>query len=73
VLLVPGSSDPPLFIGTLRLLRGNSYIWRVRAVIYERPAIDHIWHICQLVEASTPSWTFEAGMIEAAQEALAIM
>jgi hypothetical protein len=27
VFLALGSSEPPLFIGTLRLLRGNSYLW----------------------------------------------
>jgi hypothetical protein len=42
VLLALGSSEPPLFIGTPRLLRGNSYLWRVRVVIYERPTTDHI-------------------------------
>jgi hypothetical protein len=26
LLLVPGYSEPPLFIGVLRLLRGNSYL-----------------------------------------------
>jgi hypothetical protein len=73
VLLVLGSSEPPLFIGTSRLLRGNSYLWRVRVVIYERPTIDCIRRIRQAVEAPAPRWTFEAGMREAAREALAIL
>jgi hypothetical protein len=73
VLLVLGSSEPPLFIGTLRLLRGNSYLWRVRVVIYERPTTDRIRHIRQVVEAPAPRWTFEPGMREAAREALAIL
>jgi hypothetical protein len=73
VLLVLGSSEPPLFIGTSRLLRGNSYLWRVRVVIYERPTIDCIRRIRQAVEAHAPRWTFEAGMREAAREALAIL
>jgi hypothetical protein len=42
VLLAMGSSEPPLFIGTPRLLRGNSYLWRVCVVIYERPTTDRI-------------------------------
>jgi hypothetical protein len=42
VLLALGSSEPPLFIGTLRLLRGNSYLWRVRVVIYKRLTTDRI-------------------------------
>jgi DnaJ-domain-containing protein 1 len=73
VLLVMGSNEPPLFIGTPRLLRGNSYLWRVRVVIYERPTTDRIYHICQVVEAPAPRWTFEAGMREAAREALVIL
>jgi hypothetical protein len=71
MLLVLGSSEPPLFIRTPRLLRRNSYLWHVRVVIYERPTIDRIYLICQVLEAPAPRWTFEAGMREAAREALA--
>jgi hypothetical protein len=71
VLLVLGSSEPPLFIETWRLLCGISYLWRVRVVIYERLMTNHICRICQVVEAPAPKWTFEAGMREAAREALA--
>jgi hypothetical protein len=73
VLLALGSSEPPLFITTLRLLRGNSYLWCVCVVIYERPTTDRIRHICQVVEAPAPRWMFEAGMREAACEALAVL
>jgi hypothetical protein len=73
VLLALGSSESPLFIGVLRLLRGNSYLWRVRVVIYERPTTDHIYRICQVVEAPAPRWTFKAGMRETAREALAVL
>jgi hypothetical protein len=73
VLLALGSSEPPVFIGTPRLLHGNSYLWRVRVVIYKRPMTDRIRRIHQVVEAPTPRWTFEAGMREAAREALAIL
>jgi hypothetical protein len=79
VLLVLGSNEAPLFIGTLRLLRanlrdrGNMYLWHVRVVIYKRPTTDRIRRILQVVEASTPRWTFEVGMREAAREALAIL
>jgi hypothetical protein len=66
MLLALGYSEPPLFIGVLRLLCGNSYLWRVRVIIYERPMTDHICHICHVVEATTPRWTFEGGMREAA-------
>jgi hypothetical protein len=34
-------------------------------VIYKRPTTDRIHHIHQVVEASTPRWTFEGSMREA--------
>jgi hypothetical protein len=73
LLLALVYSEPPLFVGTPRLLRGNSYLWCVHMIIYERPMTDHIHHIRHVVEASTPRWTFEGGMREAAQEALALL
>jgi hypothetical protein len=36
VLVALGSSEPPLFIGTLRLHHGNSFLWHVHVVIYVR-------------------------------------
>jgi hypothetical protein len=42
-------------------------------VIYERPTTDHVRRICQVVEAPAPRWTFEAGVREAAHEALAVL
>jgi hypothetical protein len=56
-LLALGSSKPPLFIEIPRLLRGT----------------DRIRCIRQVVEAPTPRWIFEAGMREAAREALAVL
>jgi hypothetical protein len=73
VLLTLGYSEPPLFISVLRLLRGNSYLWCVWVIIYERPTTDHIHRIRRVVEATTPRWTFEGGMREAAPEALALL
>jgi hypothetical protein len=73
VLVALCSSEPPLFIGTPRRLRGNSYLWCVRVVIYERPMTDRICRIRQVVKAPALRWTFEAGMGEAAREALAIL
>jgi hypothetical protein len=73
VLLALGYSEPPLFVGVQRLLRRNSYLWRVRVIIYERPTTDHIRRICHMVEDTTPRWTFEGGMREAAREALALL
>jgi hypothetical protein len=71
VLLALGYSEPPLFISVLRLLHGNSYLWRVWVIIYERPMTDRIRRIRRVVKATTPRWTFEGGMREAAREALA--
>jgi hypothetical protein len=73
VLLALDSSEPPLFIETPRLLRGNSYLWRVCVVIYERPTTDHIYRIRQVVKDLAPRWTFKVGMREATREALAIL
>jgi hypothetical protein len=64
VLLALGYSEPPFFVGVPSLLRGNSYLWRVRVIIYERPTTDHIHHIRHVVEATTPRWMFEGGMRE---------
>jgi hypothetical protein len=50
MLLALGSSEPPLLIRTLRLLRGNSYLSRVHVVIYERPTTDGIRRIRQVVQ-----------------------
>jgi hypothetical protein len=73
VLLALGYSDPPLFIGVPRLLCGNSYLWHVRVIIYERPMIDHIRRIRHVVEVTTPRWTFDGGMREATREALVLL
>jgi hypothetical protein len=73
MLLALGYSEPPLFVGVPRLLRGNSYLWRVWVIIYERPMTDRIRRIRRVVEATTPRWTFEGGMGEAAREALVLL
>jgi hypothetical protein len=73
MLLALGYSEPPLFIETLRLFRGNSNLWHILVVIYERPTTDHIRRIRRVVEASTPRWTFEAGMREVARVALVVL
>jgi hypothetical protein len=73
LLLALGYSGPPLFIGILRLLYGNSYLWRVHVIIYERPTTDHIHRMRHVVEASTSRWMFEGGMREAAREALTLL
>jgi hypothetical protein len=68
-----GFGEPPLFVSTPRLFHGNSYLWHVLVIIYERSTTDHIHRIHQLVEASTSRWTFEGGMRDAAREALVIL
>jgi hypothetical protein len=73
VLLALGYSETLLFVGVLRLLHGNSYLWHVHVIIYERPTIDHIRPIRHKVKATTPRRTFEGGMREAAREALALL
>jgi hypothetical protein len=66
MLLALGSSEPPLLIGTPRLLRRNSYLWCVHVVIYERPTTNRIHCIRQVIEAPVLRWMFKAGMREAA-------
>jgi hypothetical protein len=73
LLLAQGYSEPPLFIGVLRLLRGNSYVWRVHVIIYERSMTDHTRRICHVVEPTIPRWTFEGGMREFTREALVLL
>jgi hypothetical protein len=73
MLLALGSSKPYLFNRTLRLLHRNSYLLHVRVMIYERHTTDRICRIRQVIEASTPRWTFEGCMREAAREALAVL
>jgi hypothetical protein len=73
LLLALGYSEPPLFIGVPRLLHGNSYLWHVHVIIYERLTTDPIRRIQHMVEATTPRWTSEGGMREAAQESLALL
>jgi hypothetical protein len=73
VLLALGYSEPSLFVGVPRLLRGNSYLWHVWVIIYEKPTTDHIHRIHHVVEATTLRWTFEGGTREAAREALMLL
>jgi hypothetical protein len=73
VLWALGHSEPPLFVDVPRLLHENSYLWCVLVIIYKRPTTDHIHHIHHVVEATTLRWTFERGMREAAQQALALL
>jgi hypothetical protein len=73
VLLALGYSEPPLLISVLRLLHGNSYIWCVQVIIYERPTTDRIRRIRHVVETTTPRWTFEGSMREAGREALVLL
>jgi hypothetical protein len=51
-----GYGEPPLYIGTPWLLRGNTYLWHVHVVIYERSMTNHIYHILQVIKASAPRW-----------------
>jgi hypothetical protein len=73
LLLSLGYNEPWLFIGTPRLLWGNTYMWHVWVVLYERSMTDHIHRIHQVIEAAAPRWTFEGGIRDAAREALATL
>jgi hypothetical protein len=73
ILLALGYSEPPLFIGDPRLLHENSYLWRVRVIVYERPTTNHIHRIHHMVKATTLRSMLEGGMREAAREALVLL
>jgi hypothetical protein len=73
LLLTLGYNEPPLFIGALRLLCRNSYLWHVRVIIYEKPTTEHIHRIYHVVMATTPRWTFEGGMRDTVREALVLL
>jgi hypothetical protein len=73
LLLSLGYGEPPLFNRTPRLHHGNTYLWCVRVVIYEKSMTDRVCHICQVIEATTLRWTFEGGMRDDAQEPYAIL
>jgi hypothetical protein len=45
LLLALRYSEPLLFIGVPRMVHGNSYLWRVHVIIYERPTTSHICRI----------------------------
>jgi hypothetical protein len=58
LLLSLGYSEPLLFIKTPRLLQGNTYLWHVLVVLYERSTADRICCIRQVIEAAALRWTF---------------
>ena len=68
-----GYGEPPLFIGTPRLLRGTTYLWHVRVVLYERSTTDRVRRTRRVIEAAAPRWTFEGGIRDAARQALAVL
>jgi hypothetical protein len=51
----------------------TKFLFLQKVGVTERPMTDQIRCICQVVEAPAPRWTFEAGMREAASEALAVL
>jgi hypothetical protein len=45
-------------------------MWEVHVVLYEKPMIDGIHHIQRIHHASAPRATFNAGIWDAAHQAL---
>jgi hypothetical protein len=70
LLLSLGYGEPPLFVITPRLLRGNTYLWHVRVVMYESSMINRICRIRQVIKAVAPRWMFEGRIHDNAHEAL---
>jgi hypothetical protein len=72
LLRSPGYDEAPLYIGTLTLFYGSTYIWNVRVVLYEKATTDCICHTHQVHEAATPRAKFEADIWDAACQTFAI-
>jgi hypothetical protein len=73
LLRSPGYDEAPLYIGTLTLFYGSTYIWNVRVVLYEKATTDCICHTHQVHEAATPRAKFEADIWDAACQTFAIL
>jgi hypothetical protein len=46
LLRLLGYGKPPLFVGAPMFLRGDTYLWHVQVVIYEKSTIDRICCTC---------------------------
>jgi hypothetical protein len=66
LLLSLGYGELPLFVGTPRLLRGNTYLWHVQVITYEKFTTDGICRIHQVIEVAAPRWTFKGGIRDVA-------
>jgi hypothetical protein len=63
----------PRFSSVFRGCFVGTRTFDVCVIIYERPMTNHIRCIRHVVEATTPRWTSEGVMREAAREALAML
>jgi hypothetical protein len=62
-----------LYVGMSTLLRGSTFVWNVHVVLYERATTDRIRRTSQIHEATAPRATFEAGIRDAARQALTVL
>jgi hypothetical protein len=70
MLLVFGYHDAPLYFGKQNPLQSRGYMWKVHVVLYEKPTTDGIYRILHIHHASTPRATFNAGIWDAACQAM---
>ena len=68
-----GYHDAPLYIGTRTPLRGRGYMWRVHVILYEKATDDGMRRTRRIHYATAPRATFDAGIRDAARQALAVL
>jgi hypothetical protein len=66
-----GYGELLIFVRTPRLLQGTTYLWNVWVVMYEKLTTDRICCIHQVIKSAASRMSFEAGIRDAACQALA--
>jgi hypothetical protein len=70
MLSVFGYHNAPLYLGKQTPLRSKGYMWEMHVVLYEKPMTDRICHTHRIHHASAPRANSNAGIWDAAHQAL---
>ena len=70
---VLGLSQPPSLHWSEDTTEEKGYSWKVQVTPYEKCIADDVHRIHRIHEATAPRATFEAGMEDAARQALALL
>jgi hypothetical protein len=68
-----GYHDAPLFKGVRVPLGDRGYSWTVEVTMFEKPSADDLRRVRRVHTATAPRATFEAGIEDAARQALAVL